>query len=148
VPRCYLYTIAERSALDSSSNNFTLFSLVEQVQVNQFPVTLPFEIHSYWKFAPDEINVDFQLRIILVSSTGDEVSSDPAPLRSSTPRFRVRATGIHLRRPGSYELRIEWRESESEHWTRDNVFWPLQVSSSSERAPDQTELPDQVAPQC
>jgi hypothetical protein len=71
MPRCYLLAIAQGSALDSLTNNFTLFSLVEEVQSNQFPVTLPFEVHSHWQFAPDEVNVDFLMRLVLASTDRD-----------------------------------------------------------------------------
>jgi hypothetical protein len=141
MPRCYLLAVVQGSSIDMFSNNWTLFSLVEEVQVDQFPATLPFEIHTYWTFAPDEVNVDFEQRLVMVPATGDEVSSVPIPLRSTTPRLRMRSTGLRIPAPGSYELRIEWRESGGPHWARDAVFWPLGAGILTGTAPPVAESP-------
>jgi hypothetical protein len=144
MPRCYLFAVVQGSAVDSYSNNFTLFSLVEEVQVDQFPTTLPLEIHSYWTLAPDEVNVDFEQHLVVIPAAGDEVLSVPLPFRSPTPRLRIRSTGLRIPAPGSYELRIEWRESASPDWTRDTVFWPFEVSSPTGTSQGVAESPTDV----
>lgn len=55
MPRCYLLAVMRGSSLDTSSNNWTLFSLIEQLRIPKFPAVLPLEIHTYWQFAPDEL---------------------------------------------------------------------------------------------
>jgi hypothetical protein len=123
--------VAQASALDTYTNNWSLFHLVEQVRLSEFPTALPLEVHSYWKFAPDESNVAFEMRLVLVPQEGEMAVSNPVTLRSSTIRYRFRTTGLPISIPGDYEIHIEWHEPGHPEWTRCDVFWPLVVSRMS-----------------
>lgn len=127
MPTCYLLAVAKGSSLDTYSNNWTLFHLVEQVQVSQTPNALPFEIHTYWLFQPDEYNEEFEFRFVLLPLLGDRVEGRPFPLRSTTPRYRLRATGLPLPGFGDYTLQVEWRRPGQESWELGHIFWPLRV---------------------
>ena len=127
MPRCYLLAVTMGSSHDSFSNNWSLFTLVEECTARPFPLRISLEIHNYWEFAPDEVNVDFEFRQVLIPSEGDEVKSGVAAFKSPTMRYRLRSRGIEIPAPGDYELRIEWRERDSTDWTRCDVFWPLVI---------------------
>lgn len=141
MPRCYLLAVMRGSSLDTSSNNWTLFSLIEQRRIPKFPAVLPLEIHTYWQFAPDEMNVDFEFRMVFVPDEGNETVSQSVSLKSKTRRLRMRLHGIPIAEPREYELRVEWRELHAAEWTRADIFWPLQVEmlTESEKA-DQERL--------
>jgi hypothetical protein len=142
MPRCYLIAVAQGSSLDSSSNNWSLFTLVEEIKVPDFPCLLPMEFHTYWQFAPDELNVDFEIRLVFVPTEGAPQYYPTASLKSATPRLRIRARGMRLEAPGDYELRLEWREPQSDQWTRLDVYWPLQVG----RLPTDDQVPSEENP--
>lgn len=128
MPVCYLLTVCQASSLDQTTNNWSLFGLTEAVQSRQFPLQLPFEIHVHLKFELDEHETDFEVRLVLISPTGETTLSQPLALRSSTPRHRLRVNGLPLiPSPGSYQVRVEWRIRGAANWTISDGFWPLIV---------------------
>lgn len=131
MPTCYLLAVSQGSSLDQSTNTWSLFGLTEQVQSPQFPIQLPFEIHAHWSFEPDEYEIDFEARLILVPPTGGETVSLPIPLRANTPRHRIRVMGLPpIPSPGNYQICVEWRRrGDTENWTRCNYVWPLTVET-------------------
>jgi hypothetical protein len=139
MPRCYLLTLASASSLDQHSNNVSLFNVVEQLNlprgVEPPPnALLPVEIHAYFQLGPTEINQRFEVRFVLVASSGLETFTDAHPHKSSTPRYRTRAMGLPVPPiPDSYELRVDLRQAGSEEWTRDQLSWPLIVAQAEAR---------------
>jgi len=131
LPRCYLLVCCGGSSVDQQTNNFSLFSLVEQVNLPPGAPhppggLLPLEIHSYWALGPDEIGREYEIRFVLVAPTGLETPSDPFKHRWVTPRFRSRTLGLPLPPVvGAYELRADWREAGSAGWRRDPASWPV-----------------------
>lgn len=132
MPRCYLLAVAYGSALDRYTNNWTLFSLTEQLQLPQVPAQVNLETHVYWEFTPPEYNEDFDMRLVLVLGDGNRVGSQPFELRSATRRFRMRLTGLRLEATGECFLTTEWRRRGEEAWTRCDVAWPLVVEELRE----------------
>ncbi|HEV8244516.1 MAG TPA: hypothetical protein VGP93_01980 [Polyangiaceae bacterium] len=137
--KCYLLAVVSGSSLDQHSNNITLFNLVEQLN---FPphahpppgALLPLEIHAYFQLLPHEINQRFDLRFALAENSGLETVTEPFLHKSATPRYRTRTLGVPAPPgPGSYELRIDFRVSGSEAWTRDSESWPLLVVHPEQR---------------
>jgi hypothetical protein len=128
MPDCYLLAVCVNSSLDSSTNNWSLFNLVEQVSAEQFPLNLTFETHVYWTFSPSEYETDFEGRLVLKCGT-EETSSRPFGMRSSTPRFRQRIVGLPIPHAGNYALCVEYRRQGQEDWTRCGAFWPLQIEA-------------------
>jgi hypothetical protein len=133
VPKCYLLTLASGSSLDQYSNNVTLFNLVEQINLPTEPeppkgALLPLEIHAYFQLLPHEINLNFEIRFVLVDSGGVETSTQVFGHKSLTSRYRTRVFGLPVP-PGfdQYELRLDFRLVGHESWSRDSAFWPLTV---------------------
>lgn len=131
MPKCYLLTLTSGSALDQYSNNVTLFNLVEQINVPAHPepppgALFPLEIHAYFQLLPHEINSSFEIRFVLVGSSGLEIFTQAFAHKSPTPRYRARAFGLPVPKLlDHYELRLDWRLVGHEGWTRDNAFWPI-----------------------
>lgn len=145
MPACYLLAMCQASALDSGTNNFSLFSLVEQLASSRLPFQIPFETHIYWKLGQAESNVDFEFRLVLVGPDGNEQRTRSFDLRSETPRFRQRIQGlpdIHIPMPGYYELAVEWRQRGTDAWTRAPTTWPVQVDPAPQTAGAPTVVPD------
>lgn len=133
MPRAYLLAVAQTSALDSNSNNLSLFNLVEEVQVKTAggiltPGTgVPYETHVYWELEPAALNRAFEMRLVAVQN-GVEHLSDIIPLVSDKRRHRVRNKGTPLFFTGVSELKVEWRFTGDAVWTRESAYWPLDVS--------------------
>jgi len=131
--KCYLLALVSGSSLDQHSNNITLFNLVEQLNFapNAQPppgALLPLEIHAYFELSPQELNQRFDVRFSIVESTGLETLTEPIQHKSTTPRYRTRTLGLPAPpAPGSYQLRVDYRPSGSEEFTRDTASWPLLV---------------------
>lgn len=126
----YLLAIAAGSSLDVSTNNYSLFSLIEQVGVLRLPAPLPFEIHTYWQFSPEEVDNDFELRVVLIAPDGGEQTGRTIDLRSDSARVRLRIQGFPDIRPqvvGLHRLRVEIRQRGTLPWARSPAFCPLQV---------------------
>jgi hypothetical protein len=127
MPRCYLLALASGSALDQYTNNWTLFSLIEQLQVSRLPTTVPLETHAYWEFAPSEHGEAFEMRLILNLPDGRRAASQAFELRSATRRYRMRLAGLQLEAFGECVLTTEWRRPDDEKWTQSDAAWPLLV---------------------
>ncbi|HEY0464823.1 MAG TPA: hypothetical protein VGC79_11465 [Polyangiaceae bacterium] len=139
MPRCYLLTLASSSSLDQTSNNVSLFNIVEQLNlprgVEPPPgALLPIEIHAYFLLDPAELNQRFEMRFVLVASSGLETSSDAFPHKSATMRYRTRTMGTPIPPiADSYQLRVDMRAVGSEAWSRDPLSWPLVVTLAEAR---------------
>lgn len=139
MPRCYLLSVCSGSSLDRHSNNVTLFNLVEQINLpaNAQPPpggVIPLEVHAYWQLLPDEVDRQFEMRLVLVGQTGLEHSSDTFPHTPSTPRFRTRTLGLPFPpAAGQYLLRVDWRFPGSDSWKRDAVAWPVAVTEVEQK---------------
>ena len=113
MPRCYLLTLASSSSLDQQSNNVSLFNIVEQLNlprgVEPPPgALLPIEIHAYFLLDPAELNQRFEMRFVLVASSGLESSSDAFPHKSATLRYRTRTMGTPIPPiADNYQLRVD-----------------------------------------
>lgn len=139
MPRCYLLTLSSSSSLDQQSNNVSLFNVVEQLNlprgVEPPPgALLPVEIHAYFQLEPAELNQRFEMRFVLVASTGLETSTDAFAHKSSTVRYRTRTMGMPVPPiADSYALRVDTRPVGSDHWSRDPLGWPLIVAVAEAR---------------
>ncbi len=112
---CYLLCVTTGSAIDRQSNNVSLFSLVEQINLpaNAPPPPrglLPVEIHAYFQLPGSHVNRDFELRFALRAETGLETLSDVFRHRITAPRFRVRTLGLpYPPVMGQYSLQVDAR---------------------------------------
>ena len=112
---CYLLCVTTGSAIDRQSNNVSLFSLVEQINLpaNSPPPPrglLPVEIHAYFQLPESQVNREFELRFALRAETGLETLSDVFRHRITAPRFRVRTLGLpYPPVMGQYSLQVDVR---------------------------------------
>ena len=132
MPRCYLVIVCSASSLDVDSNNLSLFNLVERVQFRAGALAqliMPLEVHACWSFSGDERDRDYEARWVVCGADGVEVVGKTFPLRTATPRFRMRMFGIGIPSvSGECAVRTEWRALEG-GWTREPVTWPLALAS-------------------
>jgi hypothetical protein len=133
MPRCYLLAPCTLSVIDGETNTFTLINLLEDVQVTRLPgappgaALLPFQLHAYLLFAPDEMSFEYQIRFTI----GDEVTDPGITIRPETPRFRVRLNGFRVpATSGAYEIRAHLKAVNAQEWTELDQRWPLQVTIS------------------
>lgn len=139
MPRCYLLTLASSSSLDQQSNNVSLFNVVEQLNIPRGVepppgALVPVEIHAYFQLEPSELNQRFEMRFVLVASSGLETSTDAYPHKSATLRYRTRTMGMPVPPiADSYQVCIDSRPVGSEHWQRDAMSWPLIVALAEQR---------------
>lgn len=132
MPRCYLVAVAEASALDQTSNNWSLFNLIEQVQVavdspqHLAGRVLPYEVHTYWEMAADEIGREFVARIVLVKNN-ERKESRELSIRPDKIRHRLRGRGVPFFFEGQSYVTVEWRFADGQDWHPTPFAWPLFV---------------------
>lgn len=133
---CYFLCVCQGSSVDRHSNNASLFSLVEQVNLPETTLTerrmLPLEVHSYFFVSEEWIDRRFEMRFALVAPGGLETFSDGFKHRSKSERLRVRTLG--LPQPplfGDYRLYVETRLDEATEWLRHPAAWPLRWAPTS-----------------
>jgi hypothetical protein len=134
MPKCYFLTLCGGSSVDQQSNNVTLFSVIEQVnlQPNMEPppgAYLPLEVHAYFLLGPGEMSQTFELRFAVVAPSGLELLTDATQHKSPSPRYRTRSFGLPAPIvPGNYELRVDVRQPGTDSFTRESLSWPLVVA--------------------
>jgi hypothetical protein len=141
MPRCYFLTVTGASAVDQHSNNVSLWNLVEQLNVPPGAPPpprglIPLELHAYFLIPQSDIGRDFELRFVMVASTGLETPTDPNTHRAVTPRYRTRTLGLPFPPvAGQYDLHVDWRYAGEEGWRREPLFWPLAIVEASPGPP-------------
>jgi hypothetical protein len=125
------------SSIDRQSNNVSLFTLVEQINLppNSPPPPsglIPVEIHAYFQLPEVQVNREFELRFALCADSGLETLSDVFRHRISAPRFRVRTLGLPYPPVlGQYTLQVDVRWvggqglREEQSWQRQAAAWPI-----------------------
>ena len=130
MPRFYFVGVCMDSSLDQASNNFSLFNLVEQVQVPKLPIALPAEVHIYAEFEEAERGRPHELRITLEDEQGTIVwQSQASTIISAAARYRTVGQGLRLLRPGLCRVVAEIRPAGdvNQPWARSPMAWPVQV---------------------
>ena len=129
---CYLLCVSSGSAIDRQSNNVSLFSLVEQINVPPRAVPpprglIPVEVHAYFQLAMAQLNREFEMRFALCAETGLETLSEVFRHRVTAARFRVRTLGLPYPPViGQYSLQVDFRMvGEESRWQRQSAAWPI-----------------------
>ena len=131
--RCYFLALCSGSSVDQQSNNATLFNLVEQLNVPAGAPPpprglVPLEMHAYFQFQPDELNRLFDVRFVMVASTGLESPGEVFTHKAMAARLRTRTVGLPFPPvTGLYELRVDVRFNGEEGWHRDGLLWPVAI---------------------
>lgn len=140
MPRCYLLAVSKSSSLDESTNSWSLFNLVEEVQIGgglgeeqvvEVRPVLPYEIHAQWEFQEDEMGTPFEFRISIELDGQEPLESQTFTITSEHRRNRVRMTGVQVPGVGSGQVRARWRQTGDEEWTLEPVAWPIEFSLSA-----------------
>lgn len=137
---CYLLCVSSGSAIDRHSNNVSLFSLVEQINVP--PRTpppprslIPLEVHAYFQLGMAHLNSEFELRFALCADTGLETLSEVFRHKVTAPRFRVRTLGLPYPPVfGQYNLQVDFRMVGLDaRWERQAASWPIALQEIEAR---------------
>jgi hypothetical protein len=144
--QCYLLCVTSGSSIDRQSNNVSLFSLVEQINLPPHAApppraVIPLEIHAYFQLPEAQVNRDFELRFALCAESGLETLSDVFRHRVTAPRFRVRTLGLPYPPVfGQYSLQVDVRmlgegqsSREGQPWQRQSAAWPIALYQMEER---------------
>lgn len=128
--RGYLLAVCSGSSLDSSTNNFSLFNLIENLGLPEDALgqVLPFEMHFHVLVEPAGRSAEFEARIVRVEEKGAVEVGEPFSFRTGEgAHFRIRA-GFRLPKSyGDYLLHAEWRRKGEDAWHPDAAVWPLAV---------------------
>lgn len=139
MPNCYFLTVCAGSSVDQRSNNVTLFSLVEHIQVPPGAPPpprgiIPLEVHAYFDVLPDELGRAFELRFVMVAPSGLETSSEPVQHKPVTPRYRTRTVGLPFPPVvGHYLLRADVRLVGTSSYQRQPPSWPVTIAEAEVR---------------
>ena len=132
---CYLLCVSSGSSIDRHSNNVSLFSLVEQINIPPRSAPpprglIPVEVHAYFKLGSSQLNKDFEMRFALCADTGLETLSEVFRHRVTASRFRVRTLGLpYPPVVGQYTLQVDFRMvGEEPRWQRQSAAWPIALS--------------------
>lgn len=139
MPDCYLIAVSHGSALDEYTNNWSLFTLTEQIKLTpreSVPegawVAFPLEVHVYWLFAEEEFGQEFEWRIVFEGGNGDRPWDQVFTTKAQKRRHRSRVRGMQILAHGDLKLKVEWRRRQEEgEWTRCSAFWPFMVEQES-----------------
>jgi hypothetical protein len=129
--RCYLLALCRASSLDAETSNFSLFSLVEAIQMVPFVprAIVPIEVHAYFEAENEDVGTECEMRGVWISETGVETVGEAInALPITSPRPRTRAMSLRLPPSiGSYKFGIEWRQRGAAAWVREAACWPLTI---------------------
>jgi hypothetical protein len=130
---CYLFAVCESSTLDKETNNWSLFNLINGIELKAAAppqgseIILPLELHTHWRFTDAEIGETFYWRI--VSSIADQINaSKPYDFQIKTTHHRHRVKGLPILLEGSTAIFAEWRIGESQQWVSNPLKWPLRIA--------------------
>jgi len=130
MPDCYFLAISEGAALDKTTNNWSLFNLIEQIRIAEIPVGVPFQVHTYWNQDPGDYGQKFDVRVVLVRMQEDQPKAAPVDeehvileytfTASTAERNRLRVVGgFEVPCLGDMIVKIDWRRHDSgDPWTR------------------------------
>lgn len=133
--RCYLTAISRDSSLDKYTNTWSLFGIVEQVNVGEeeLPAQFPFHVHLYFQGTDDEIGSEFEARFVVEDDRGQEVSeSSNFQFTLESDRMRARIRGLAVRERGLHYVYAEWRSAGNGQWERAVEPWPLEFALREE----------------
>lgn len=135
LPRPYLVAISSGSSVDQRSNNFSLFTLIEQVQLPRIPTTLPLEVHVYYEFDEAEMGRPHEVRVDVVDARGvSRWQSAWTPVTSPTPRNRIVLEGVGVPEAGYFHVFATIRPAGEpvDDAQRSSFGWPLEVRQAEQ----------------
>ena len=129
--RGYLLVLSSGSSIDRTSNNVSLFNLIEVLGLQQEALgeVIPeLQMHLHVIVEPSARNSDFEARIMRVEAQGHVEAGNSFGFRTGEGAHLRVVTGFRLPRGyGDYLLHAEWRRKGEETWNADGATWPLQI---------------------
>lgn len=136
---CYLIAVCRASAIDRDTNNFSLFHVVEAVQIppSVLGQVVPLEVHFYLETAASDVGREIEVRIVWCAEGGVETPGElHIPIKFVHRRSRTRAMALKLPMAhGNYKLRLDWRVPGSGEWKRSATYAPFDVELAPEPTP-------------
>lgn len=131
MPTPYLIAVSQDFSLDGRTNNFSLYHLIEQLQIAQVPIEVPLNVHLYYEFEERERGEPYEVRLRIEAEDGRVLThSNPVELTSNARRHRLVLPGLHLAAAGNLRVRCEIRRrggAPAAEWVVSLFGWPIGV---------------------
>jgi len=111
-----------------------LLSLIGGILVDALPATIPMKTQVFWYFSPEELEQNFESRLVISLKQGHTMYSQPFALNPSTPYLHIEGNEMQVFSADEHRIGIEWRrqtDTNDAPWNRESVFWPIFVHLSS-----------------
>ena len=143
--RCFSMVVAERVIEDKTTSNMSFVNTIDSAQVLAFASGLLMDVEtvSFWHFDQAHQDKDIVLRLVVSDQASDE-QYDSGELKLKAPKYnpqihvdktawaRIRVKGLTLPpRPGSYELKIDWKLKSSSDWIGTDARWFMKFTEAS-----------------
>lgn len=133
MPKCICLITCQGASLDQATQNWTLFSTVEQVSTPFLGVPHPLETITFWHVPDAELNKKFKLRLVLETENGNQRAAETPELEfvAGARRHRLRILGFPFpATPGHYVAKVEWRSAESATWQKEAAEWRVEINAA------------------
>lgn len=130
--RCYLTAVSLASSIDATTNTLSLFSLVEQVEVSEFPAVVPLELHAGLQLTDSEraSGTEFEVSFAMELDGKPTNESAAVTIRPSALHHRIRVSPVQIPSVGAFQVIARWREKGHAEWALGEVRWPLTATLS------------------
>ncbi|HEU0009073.1 MAG TPA: hypothetical protein VFT34_04570 [Verrucomicrobiae bacterium] len=91
------------------------------------PIRTRFQVHAYWRFSQEDVNAEFESRLIAIVDGVDFAYSKTFNIKPQARKARQRVKGLAIVAVGETELRLEWRKKGSQLWERSQAVWLLKI---------------------
>jgi len=125
---CYLLTVCQGSSLDRYTNNFSLFSILEEFAPSSFPAQLGVSTVAFFSVSSAEQNLDYEVRLAVTANQYEAFTSAPLAFTPTASRHRIRMNGLVIPEAGDYQVHVDWRPKDGPAWNRDSASWPLRAN--------------------
>ena len=108
MPKLEYFIVAESVSIDQTTNCISIFHVLEQINIREFPTPLrQLTAIAHWNAEKVDIDRDFQVTIV-VTPPGDEPKEFHQNFRIIRPRHRTIANlvGLPLTQPGTLTIEI------------------------------------------
>jgi hypothetical protein len=120
--------LCSKVAIDRSSNNISLFEVIEAAQLIStveinFPANVPYDgtFVTLWAREQPNVPTTVQARMRFLAPTGQELIVHQSPIdlqATSRSRHIVNLNGLRVGGPGIHEFEVSWRQNDQDDWHR------------------------------
>jgi len=131
----HIFTVAARGyAIDSQTNNLTLFCVLESLAAPEFPFAIPeLTVVTLWERSSGEEGVPFIQRTRLVDPEGAEVFCSDSSFRLDRARHRniLTVQMAPFRTVGYHRIEVLVKKEDQGGWPDPVASYPLEVAVGS-----------------